>query len=185
VEAVEEEGDEHAIADADSGDDVEGIFGRGGLADDVGAVVMLLLGEDGVGGVGGDVGDGDVCGLVRGGEVEDGSGEGEDQDREGDREGQIAAIGLGKLRHLSRISCPAGRARYARGDHFVVCDRFAWPSRWSVRTLRDQREKYLRRDGLDGPVFGFFVALLDGVLFEEDDDQSGGGHGDQGANDSG
>ncbi len=27
--------------------------------------------------------------------------------------------------------CPAGRARCARGGHFVPCDRFAWRSRWS------------------------------------------------------
>jgi len=26
-------------------------------------------------------------------------------------------------------------ARYARGDYFVVCDRFAWSSCWSARIL--------------------------------------------------
>jgi hypothetical protein len=29
------------------------------------------------------------------------------------------------------IGCPAGRASYAEGGHFVTCDCFAWSSRCS------------------------------------------------------
>jgi len=44
-------------------------------------------------------------------------------------------------RDVCQVPCPAGRARCARGGHFVTCDRFAWCSRWSqMKFCADQRE---------------------------------------------
>ena len=39
------------------------------------------------------------------------------------------------MREGAERICPARRARYARGNHFVVCDRYAWPSVWSAKNL--------------------------------------------------
>ena len=54
-------------------------------------------------------------------------------------------------------ACPAGRARYARGDHFVVGERFPWCSRWSQLKILLTLPEQLHVVG-----FEFFVAGEDG-----------------------
>jgi len=64
------------------------------------------------------------------------------------------------------FDCPAGRARYARGDHFVVGDRFAWRSLGLAKESRaDQREDCAKLP----PRRAILSLTLEEVLGEEED----------------
>ena len=99
----------------------------------VAAELFLLLFDGGGGGgldrrlLGGDGGGLRGGGLVAAGEREE-------------REKKSEA------RHHRLDACPAGRARYARGDHSVVGDRFAWCFRWSrMNSVSTNGRSYAKR----------------------------------------
>ncbi len=79
------------VVDAESGEDVEIVFGvLVGYDDGLGP-------EDGVGGIDGGAGDGEVCGLVRSELENQGENDSENEERQENRHQQVASGGLGKL----------------------------------------------------------------------------------------
>jgi hypothetical protein len=95
-EVFEEEGEAETIVDAEGGEDVESVLGVV-VADDEGVSF-----EDRMGGVDGGVGDGEIGHRVRSETHEQSNGDAKDQERDEDRDKQIAAGGLceGELGHV-------------------------------------------------------------------------------------
>ena len=112
-EVLEEEGKVEAVVDAKCGEDVEGVVRM--LAGDDHGVGF----EDGVGGIDGGAGDGEVGGLVRGEAEKEREDDPENKEREEYRNQQVASSGLSELevRHLhedSKVEVFSGRLKQAK-----------------------------------------------------------------------